>query len=185
MGVVHGINPNAKPLVFIEILDGNDEQRNYIEYYFHLGYKYEDIVNLLNIYHGISMSVRTLKRRLLQYDLRKKNLNINEQELRTIIRKEIEGVGQLSGYRKIWHLLRINHHIHAPRKLVAQIVHDLDPQASKERKGNKLKRRKYLSYGPNHCWHIDGMALSLIICVFAGLLFLCVIVRLIQHIKCM
>ena len=59
--VVHGINPNAEPLVFVEILDGNDEQRNYIEYYFHLGYKYEDIVNLLNIYHGISMSVRTLK----------------------------------------------------------------------------------------------------------------------------
>lgn len=153
--------------MFIDILDSDDEQRNYIEYYFHLGYKYEDIVNLLNIYHGISMSVRTLKRRLLKYDLKKKNVNINEQELRNIIQKEIEGIGQLSGYRKIWHLIRINHHIHAPRKLVAQIVHDLDPQASKERKGNKLKRRKYMSYGPNRCWHIDGMVLNLIICVCA------------------
>lgn len=143
---------------FIEVPndDDDDEDRNNIEYYFHLGYKYEDIVNLLEIYHGTSMTVRTLKRRLQKYNLKKKNADFDEQELRSIIEKEMEGTGQLAGYRKIWHILRINHHIHAPRKVVAKLVHELDPEASRARKGNKLKRRKYMSYGPNHCWHIDG-----------------------------
>ena len=75
-------------LCVIEILDNNDDERNYIEYYFHLGYKYEDIVNLLSTYHGISMSVRTLKRKLLKYGLQKKNVNIDEQELQSIIKKK-------------------------------------------------------------------------------------------------
>jgi uncharacterized membrane protein len=138
------------------IINYDDEERNYIEYYFHLGYKYEDIVKLLGIYHGVSMTVQTLKRKLQKYNLKKKNVNTDEQELRTIIQQEIEGAGRLAGYRKIWHVLRIKHHIHAPRKVVADIVHDLDPEASRARKGNRLKRRKYMSYGPNHCWHIDG-----------------------------
>ena len=143
-------------MYYVIELGDSDEEKNFIEYYFHLGYKYNDIVNLLDVYHGVTMSVRTLKRRLQGYGLKKKNVSNDEQELVDIVKKEMEGTGQLSGYRKIWHLLRINHHIHAPRKLVAQIVHDLDPQASRERKGNKLKRRKYMSYGLNHCWHIDG-----------------------------
>ncbi len=72
---------------FTEMLDINDddEERNYIEYYFHLGYKYEDIVKLLGIYHGVSMTVHTLKRKLQKYNLKKKNVNTDEQELRTII----------------------------------------------------------------------------------------------------
>ena len=82
---------------------------------------------------------------------------VDPEDLRTIIQREMQETGELSGYRKIWHILRINHHLHVPRKLVAQIVHDIDPEASKARKGNKLRRRKYRSYGPNHCWHIDGM----------------------------
>ena len=125
--------------------DDEDEDRRHIENYFHLGYKYEDIVNLLEIYHGVSMIVRTLKRRLQKYNL-KKNAENDEQELRSIIDKEIEGIGKLAGYRKIWHILRIKHHVHAPRKVVAKIVQELDPEASKARKGNKLKRRKYTSY---------------------------------------
>ena len=128
-------NSHTEPLVFVEILDNR-----------------------------ISMSVRTLKRKLLTYGLQKKNVNIDDQELRDIIKKEVE-TGHVSEYRKIWHILRINHHIHAPRKLVAQIVHDLDPQASKKRKENKLKRRKYMSYGPNHCWHIDGVFLNFMLFV--------------------
>ena len=134
-----------------------------VEYYFHLGYKYEDIVNLLNVYHAISISTRTLKRRLSMYNLKKKNNIIDPDDLRSIIRREMQECGELSGYRKIWHVLRINHHLHVPRNLVAQIVHDIDPEASRARKGNRLKRRKYRSYGPNHCWHIDGLFYSVLL----------------------
>ena len=69
----------------IEILDNNDDERNYI-------------VNLLSTYHEISMSVRTLKWKLLKYGLQKKNVNIDEQELQSIIKKEVEETGHVSGY---------------------------------------------------------------------------------------
>ncbi|CAB4042081.1 Hypothetical predicted protein, partial [Paramuricea clavata] len=140
-----------------ELTDSCDQERRIIEYFFHLGYKYEDIVNLLEIYHGISICIRTLKRRLAKNNLKKKNNMVEPENLRDIIQREMQGSGELSGYRKIWHILCINHHLHVPRKLVAQIVHDIDPEASRARKGNKLRRGTYRSYGPNHCWHIDGM----------------------------
>ena len=148
----------------------DDQERNVIEYYFHLGYKYEDIVNLLDAYHGISVSTRTLKRKLLMYNLKKKNNTVDPEYLKNIIQREMQECGELSGYRKIWHLLRINHHLHVPRKLVAEIVYNIDPEASRARKGNRLKRRKYRSYGPSHCWHIDGLFHSVQLCILACLL---------------
>lgn len=111
---------------------------------------------MLQVHHGISMSVRTLKRRLQSYNLVKRKINVDEDLVRNIIRREMQGPGQLAGYRKMWHILRLKHHVHAPRKLVAQILHELDPDASKARKRNKLHRRIYQSHGPNQCWHIDG-----------------------------
>ncbi len=90
-----------------------------------MGYKYKDIVKLLGIYHGVSEE-ETAKEETAKYNLKKKNVNTDEQELRTIIQQEIEGAGRLAAYRKIWHVLCIKHRIHAPRKVVADIVHDID-----------------------------------------------------------
>ena len=56
----------------------------------------------------------------------------------------------------MWHLLKVKYNIHAPRNMVAEILHDIDPEPSSLRKIKKLKRRHYLSHGPNQCWHIDG-----------------------------
>ena len=127
-----------------------------IEKYFHLGYDYKTITNMLQVYHGITMSVRTLKRRLQSYNLVKRKNSVNEDLIRNVIRREMQGPGQLAGYRKMWHILRIKHHVHAPRWLVAQILRELDPDASKARKRNKLHRRIYHSHRPNQCWHSDG-----------------------------
>ena len=124
-----------------------------IEKYFHLGYDYKTITDLLQVYHGISMSVRTLKRRLQSDNVVKKKINVDEDLIRNIIRSEMQGPGQLAGYRKMWHILRIKHHVHAPRRLGTQI---LDPDGSKARKTNKLHHRIYQSHGPYQCWHIDG-----------------------------
>lgn len=138
-----------------------DPEREIIEEYFHLGYKYDAIVNLMKNRHNISMNLRTLKRRLAKYNLSKKNNETDEEELKNIIREEMQGSGCLSGYRKMWHVLRMKHHIHVPRSLVARVLKDLDPEASSLRKRKKLKRRQYLSHGPNQCWHIDGKLVCL------------------------
>ena len=107
-------------------------------------------------YHGISISLRTLKRRLQEYGLKKRNNGVDEEQIRNLIRIEMANAGGQSGYRTIWHALRLIHSIHPPRALVAEILRELDPEASNDRKSRKLKRRKYLSPGPNYCWHVDG-----------------------------
>ena len=100
--------------------------------------------------------MRTLKRRLQKYGLKKRNNGVDEEQIRNLIRIEMANAGGQSGYRTIWHVLRLIHSIHPPRALVAEILRELDPEASNDRKSRKLKRRKYLSPGPNYCWHVDG-----------------------------
>ena len=75
-----------------------------IEKYFHLGYNYETITDLLQVYHSITMSVCTLKRRLQSYNLVKRKINIDEDLVWNIIRSEMQGQGQLASYRKMWHI---------------------------------------------------------------------------------
>ena len=133
----------------------NDE-RELIEYYFNCGYSYEVILEFLERYHDISISLRTLKRRLNAYGLKKKKHEVDVARVRDLIKVEMAHAGAQSGYRSIWHALRHVHNIHPPRKMVANISKELDPEASSARKSRRLRRRKYLSPGPNYCWHVDG-----------------------------
>ena len=68
----------------IILIGGNTlTEREVISYYFHCGYDYKAIVHLLKTHWDISLSKRTLKRRLQKYNLRK-NSNIDDSVLRTI-----------------------------------------------------------------------------------------------------
>ena len=77
-----------------------------LKYYFWQGYEYDVIVLFLSKFHGIEMSVRTLKNRFSSLGLRRKDAEFNEREVRTRIQQEIDGRGCLSGYRSMWHTLR-------------------------------------------------------------------------------
>ena len=123
--------------------------------FFHRGYPYDAIVALLER-DGVRMHVRTLKRRLKELGLKRKGANFDEALIRDKITQEMEGAGSLSGYRHIWHALRLKHHLHVPRTLVANIMKEIDPEGVEERRSRRLKRRTYVSEGPNFCWHIDG-----------------------------
>ena len=59
---------------------------------------------------------------------------IDDSKLREAIREEMNGPGSLSGYRSIWHALRLRHHIHIPRDLVAAIMAEIDPVGVEERR---------------------------------------------------
>ena len=91
-----------------------DTEQEIIEKYFHCGYNYRLITCLLKNEHAIDMSVRTLKRRLKAYNLSKRTENICEEQVREIIQAEMRGVGCLAGYRKMWHILKLKHHLHVP-----------------------------------------------------------------------
>ena len=132
------------------------DERLLIQNYFHLGYENEVILQFLVDYHGIKMSVSTLKRRLRDYGLKRRENEVDVDQVRDIIRSEISGSGQALGCRAVWHSLRLIHRIHVPRPLVATILREIDPVGVQQRRRRRLSWRKYFSYGPNFCWHVDG-----------------------------
>ena len=101
--------------------------REIISYYFHLGYENEVIREFLQNYHNITLSLRTLKRRLRDFSLRRNGNDIDRDQLRDIIKEQLHGSGRSLGYRAIWHSLRLEHHIHVPRRIVATVMQELDP----------------------------------------------------------
>ena len=133
-----------------------DELRCLIQHYFHQGYEYQVILDFLSLQHGITTSLSTLKWRLHDYQLNTRQRVVDEEELRGIVQQEISGPGVLLGYRAVWHSLRLIHHIVVPRRKVASILRELNPDAVLQRRSRRLTRRKYTTYGPNFCWHVDG-----------------------------
>ena len=127
-----------------------------IREYFHRGYPYNAIVGLLEKQNGVRMHVRTLKRKLKDLGLKRRGCSYDEDLLRDLIKLEMQGAGALAGYRYIWHSLRLKHYVNVPRSFVASIMKEIDPEGVKERRATRLKRRAYVSEGPNFCWHIDG-----------------------------
>ena len=135
-------------------------EREIVTRYFHLGYPNEVIRQFLSNYHDIVMSLRTgLKRRLSGFGLRRNMIDHEniERRIREVIENEISnGSGASLGYRSMWHLLRLQYHIHVPRGVVARILQEVDPEGVEQRRRRRLSRRRYISFGPNFCWHVDG-----------------------------
>ena len=98
-----------------------------------------------------------MKRKLKDLGLSRKRNLVDEEAVKRLIEEEIQGAGRLTGYRSIWHALRLRHQVHVPRNLVARLLKQIDPDGVEERKSRRLTRRRYSSLGPNFCWHIDGM----------------------------
>lgn len=70
--------------------------------------------------------------------------------LEGVIRAELDGPGYISGYRAMWHTLRIKYAIFVPRREVEVLLRRIDPEGVQER------RRQYKSPGPSFCWHLHG-----------------------------
>ncbi len=67
-------------------------------------------------------------------------MTIDENRLRELIQSEISGTGQLWGYRAIWHSLRLCNNIHVPRRDVARILKELDPEGTLQTRSRRLRR---------------------------------------------
>ena len=72
-----------------------------VERYFHLGFKDQVILDFLKNRHGIPISLSTLKCRSRDYGLKRCGAQIEVQELRKILLREISGPGQLRGYQAV------------------------------------------------------------------------------------
>lgn len=70
-------------------------EREAIESYFHRGHTYVVILLFLNLYHGIKMSLRTLKRRVAQYGLSRRRAS-PLGPVWNAIQQELEGPGNVT-----------------------------------------------------------------------------------------
>ena len=151
-----GIKQDSSQLSYRHLLSHEVlSEKEAIEGYFYSGFNYKTIVDFLSKYNGLSMSISTLKR-LSFYGFKRNKKDVDLSEVEGTILHELDGPGSISGYRGMWHTLRIKYNLNVPRKEVEHLMRKLDPVGVEERKRHKLKRRKYVSPGPNHCWHVDG-----------------------------
>ena len=91
---------------YFKMAEGEGDEQDVIEHYFNLGYTNEIILEFLKRFHHIKISLRTLKRRLRSFGLRRKGNIIDEARIRAVIIRELSGPGRLQGYRSKWHTLR-------------------------------------------------------------------------------
>ena len=111
----------------------------------------------LRLYHNINISKRTLERKLSYYGFQRREFsNVTINELKNVIESEIQGPASMRGYRGLWHSLKTNYDIKVQRDIVINVLKEIDPEGTNMRKSCRLRRRKYISEGPNSCWHADG-----------------------------
>ena len=135
--------------------DSEDDEESLIKYYFTRGFQYDAIVDFLSKRHGVHMSERTLRSRLRSYGLKRRQADYNIDEIRELIQEKLRGPACMGGYRSIWHALRISGY-QVPRRVVEQLMRELDPEGIEIRRSRRLRRRTYRVPGPNYCWHTDG-----------------------------
>ncbi|CAB4004246.1 Hypothetical predicted protein [Paramuricea clavata] len=144
-------NPEAQTVA------NEEEKREAIESYFLAGYEYETILYFLSKYHGINHSMSTLKRRLREYGLKRKNaVDIDDNDIVEAIHKNYKVQVVCQGIEGMWHTLQLKYGLCVPRDKVQRILKELDPNGTEERKLHRIKRSTYRSNGPNECWHVDG-----------------------------
>ena len=74
---------------------------------FFRGFEYKEIILLLLKNHGIEMSLRTLKRRIKSYGLRRQQPEYNIDQVRASVSTIIDGHGSLQEYRSVWYTLQL------------------------------------------------------------------------------
>ena len=139
------------------------EVRRLIEHYFHCRFQNQVRVDFHNNRHAVTMSLSTLKRLLCDYSLGRCGMDVSDHKVREIVQREISGSSELQGYRAVWHSLRVNHHIIVPRERVANILCELNPAKTRERRKRRLARRRYTSYGPHFSLSKETVCLVVLI----------------------
>ena len=112
-------------------------QEELIKSYFLYGFDYQTICIFLETFHGIRISLPTLKR-LADLRLNKIGSDISDASLQVIIESEVNGPSSLKGHRNIKNKFRVTYGIKVPRYKVIEILRNIDPVNFELRKARKL-----------------------------------------------
>ena len=92
--------------------------------YFKKGFTYDEILALIDKYHGIRMSIATLKRRIKEYGLKRRNVRYDLNSVRNKIRSLLDVSDCMGGKRHIWHALKMQG-IRVPRSVFRNFCRDV------------------------------------------------------------
>ena len=101
------------------------------------------------MFHGFPTSVRHLHRLLRKKGLFRRFNFASTNSVILAVRKILEGSGANFVYRAVHQQLRMEG-VTTSREMVRLIMKTLDPEGVKLRKAHWLKRRKFISPGPNY-----------------------------------
>lgn len=106
-------------------------------------------------------SLRSLDRRLRHFDIYYTDYNVEVDQVQQAVAKELEGPGKLLGYRAMHRKVRQVHQLNVPRKLVNEVMYDLDQDGLEARAlaKNRLRiRGHFTTKGVNWVHSMDGHA---------------------------
>ena len=126
-----------------------------IHVYFHLGFSFNEIMDVLAHHHQIILSKRTLNRILHRLHLYRRKNKSDMLEVTLFILELLHEYSSLHGYRFI-HLACVRNGFVVSRDDVRLLLTVLDPVGVSKRSAKKLRRRVYHARGPNCVWHMDG-----------------------------
>ena len=139
--------------------DGGLDREALIRNYFLQGFTNAEIVGFLALQHGHILSVRTLKRTLHRMRWKRATRD-NESPLEQIVSAILDELenswGSVMGYRQLTRRLRRKYNLQVRRDTIMESLRIIDPEGVDRRKRRGLKRRKYVTPGPNFLWHVDG-----------------------------
>jgi hypothetical protein len=129
-----------------------------IALYYHNGYTAKEVVGFLACRHDIAVSERHVHRILRGMNLLRRTNESPLEEIVGAILQELSltGTGRNIGYRAMRMRLMTDHDINASAETVRLALSVLDAEGVLARSRRVLRRRHYLSKGPNFAIHIDG-----------------------------
>ncbi|KAL3855745.1 hypothetical protein ACJMK2_032374 [Sinanodonta woodiana] len=127
-----------------------------ISNYFYKDFNYRLIHYLLEKNHDFKISFQQLKRKIIPSMglFRRSALNYDVDDILQKAKIEIEN--GCNGCENLRRTLKIKYCITITRKFARDIVRELDKNGVERRKKRRLRRRQYITKGPNYVWHIDG-----------------------------
>lgn len=94
-------------------------------------------------YPMYAWSGRTLARRLQYFDIKFTDYEVDIEDVKEAVRREMDGPGQLLGYRSMQQKVREIHGLNVPRDVVYAVMKEVSPEGLQARGGvGKAKRHQ-------------------------------------------
>lgn len=133
--------------------------QEYLRKRVHAGLHRQEILDyMVRDYPQYAWSLRSLDRRLAHFRIKHTNYAIPIDQVKEVVKLELDGPGKLLGYRALHQKIRQVHNMNVPRDLVYDIMSDVDPDGLRERALGNKKRKKghFTTRGVNWVYSLDG-----------------------------